>query len=198
MKLVVCIYTIYNSGKQQTIKETTFTRTTFVLARHANQSLAPATPGLRQKIPVFSDPAPEKYQPLPMNKWVPEQPSPWRKSSQRESCYGDRVQRRARSALLSLTSASDESVRSAYNHQLQEKRSGDQAGKRQRKSRSSHSPGSKRHETRRKRGGGAARSITYMHFVIQNLLYNDFLFLTKIHCFLIGWGFDLQKNEFLK
>ena len=26
-----------------------------------------------------------------MNKWVPEQPSPWRKSSKRESCYGDRV-----------------------------------------------------------------------------------------------------------
>ena len=26
-----------------------------------------------------------------MNKWVPEQPSPWRKSSKRGSCYGDRV-----------------------------------------------------------------------------------------------------------
>ena len=26
-----------------------------------------------------------------MNKWVPEQPSPWRKSSKRESCYADRV-----------------------------------------------------------------------------------------------------------
>ena len=26
-----------------------------------------------------------------MSKWVPEQPSPWRKSSKRESCYGDRV-----------------------------------------------------------------------------------------------------------
>ena len=26
-----------------------------------------------------------------MNKWVPEQPSPWRKSWERESCYGDRV-----------------------------------------------------------------------------------------------------------
>ena len=24
-----------------------------------------------------------------MNKWAPEQPSPWRKSSKRESCYGD-------------------------------------------------------------------------------------------------------------
>ena len=29
--------------------------------------------------------------PLPMNKWVPEQPRPWRKSCERESCYGDRV-----------------------------------------------------------------------------------------------------------
>ena len=26
-----------------------------------------------------------------MNKWVPEQPRPWRKSCERESCYGDRV-----------------------------------------------------------------------------------------------------------
>ena len=26
-----------------------------------------------------------------MNKWVPEQPSPWRKYFKRESCYGDRV-----------------------------------------------------------------------------------------------------------
>ena len=26
-----------------------------------------------------------------MNKWVPEQPSPWRKSCKRESCHGDRV-----------------------------------------------------------------------------------------------------------
>ena len=29
--------------------------------------------------------------PLPMKKRIPEQPSPWRKSSKRESCYGDRV-----------------------------------------------------------------------------------------------------------
>ena len=26
-----------------------------------------------------------------MNKWIPEQPGPWRKSSKRESCNGDRV-----------------------------------------------------------------------------------------------------------
>ena len=26
-----------------------------------------------------------------MNKWISEQPSPWRKSSKRKSCYGDRV-----------------------------------------------------------------------------------------------------------
>ena len=49
------------------------------------------TPGLRYKIPVFSDPAPGKSQPLPMNKRISEQPSPWRKSCERESCYGDRV-----------------------------------------------------------------------------------------------------------
>ena len=33
----------------------------------------------------------ENLKPLPMNKWVPDPPSPWRKSSKRESCYGDRV-----------------------------------------------------------------------------------------------------------
>ena len=53
------------------------------------------TPSLRLKIPVFSDPASGKSWPLPMNKWVPEQPSPWRKSSKRESCYGDWVYRRS-------------------------------------------------------------------------------------------------------
>ena len=26
-----------------------------------------------------------------MNKWISEQPSPWRESCKRESCYGDRV-----------------------------------------------------------------------------------------------------------
>ena len=34
---------------------------------------------------------PKNIAPLPMNKWVPEQPSPWRKSWERESCYGDQV-----------------------------------------------------------------------------------------------------------
>ena len=29
-----------------------------------------------------------------MNKWISGQPSPWRKSSKRESCYGDRVYHR--------------------------------------------------------------------------------------------------------
>ena len=32
-----------------------------------------------------------------MNKWVPEQTSPWQKSSKRESCYGDRVYSRVMS-----------------------------------------------------------------------------------------------------
>ena len=39
----------------------------------------------------ISDPAPGKSKPLPMKKRVPEQPSPWRKSCKRESCYGDRA-----------------------------------------------------------------------------------------------------------
>ena len=26
-----------------------------------------------------------------VKQWIPEQPSPWRKSCKRESCYGDRV-----------------------------------------------------------------------------------------------------------
>ena len=50
------------------------------------------TPSLRYKIPVFQDPDPGKSQPLPMKKWVPEQPRPWRKSCDGESCDGDRVQ----------------------------------------------------------------------------------------------------------
>ena len=33
----------------------------------------------------------ESLAPLSVNKWVPEQPSPWRKYYKRESCYGDRV-----------------------------------------------------------------------------------------------------------
>ena len=31
----------------------------------------------------------------------------------------------------------------------------------------------------------------YMNFIMQNLLYNEHIFLTKIHCLLIGWGFDV-------
>ena len=37
-----------------------------------------------------------------------------------------------------------------------------------------------------------------MNFIIQNLLYNENSCLTKIHCFLIGWGFDLCKMNFLR
>ena len=33
MRLMVCVYRQYNSGKYSIIQETTFTRTTFVLAR---------------------------------------------------------------------------------------------------------------------------------------------------------------------
>ena len=33
----------------------------------------------------------ENLTPLPMNKWISEQPSPWRTSSKRKSCYGDRA-----------------------------------------------------------------------------------------------------------
>ena len=29
--------------------------------------------------------------PLPMNKWISEQPSPWRKYYKRKLCYGDRM-----------------------------------------------------------------------------------------------------------
>ena len=49
------------------------------------------TPGLHHKISVFSDPDPGKSYPLPMKKTISEQPRPWRKSCERESCYGDRV-----------------------------------------------------------------------------------------------------------
>ena len=41
--------------------------------------------------PSFRTQPLENLTPLPMNKWSSEQPSPWRKSSKRESCYGDRV-----------------------------------------------------------------------------------------------------------
>ena len=41
--------------------------------------------------PSFRTQPLESLTPLSINKWVPEQPGPWRKSSERESCYGDRV-----------------------------------------------------------------------------------------------------------
>ena len=44
-----------------------------------------------RRFPSFRTQPLENLTPLPMNKSVPEQPSPWRKSSKRESCYGDRV-----------------------------------------------------------------------------------------------------------
>ena len=56
--------------------------------RPNNATTARHTPGLYHKISVFSDPDPGKSWPLPMNKWIPEQPRPWRKSCERESCYG--------------------------------------------------------------------------------------------------------------
>ena len=44
-----------------------------------------------RRFPSFRTQPLEHLTPLSMNKWAPEQPSPWRKSSKRESCYGDRV-----------------------------------------------------------------------------------------------------------
>ena len=44
-----------------------------------------------RRFPSFRTQPLENLTPLPMNKWVPEQPSPWRKSSKRESCFGDWV-----------------------------------------------------------------------------------------------------------
>ena len=43
-----------------------------------------------RRFPSFRTQPLENLTPLSMNKWVPEQPSPWRKSSKRESCFGDR------------------------------------------------------------------------------------------------------------
>ena len=42
-----------------------------------------------RRFPSFRTQPLESFTPLHMNKWVPEQPSPWRKSSKRESSYGD-------------------------------------------------------------------------------------------------------------
>ena len=44
-----------------------------------------------RRFPSFRTQPLENLKPLPMNKWISEQPSPWRKSSKRKSCYGDRV-----------------------------------------------------------------------------------------------------------
>ena len=44
-----------------------------------------------RRFPSFRTQPLENLAPLPMNKWSSEQPSPQRKSSKRESCYGDRV-----------------------------------------------------------------------------------------------------------
>ena len=43
------------------------------------------------RFPSFRTQTLENITPPSMNKWVPEQPSPRRKSSKRESSYGDRV-----------------------------------------------------------------------------------------------------------
>ena len=44
-----------------------------------------------RRFPFFRTQSLENLTPLPMNKWISEQPSPWRKSSKRKSCYGDRA-----------------------------------------------------------------------------------------------------------
>ena len=44
-----------------------------------------------RRFPSFRTQPLESLTPFPMNKWISEQPSPWRKSSKRKSCYGDRV-----------------------------------------------------------------------------------------------------------
>ena len=44
-----------------------------------------------RRFPFFRTQPLESLTPLSMNKWAPEQPSPWRKYSKQESCYGDRV-----------------------------------------------------------------------------------------------------------
>ena len=63
-------------------------------AYSAGRTFTVFTPGLREKIPVFSDPAPGKSSTTTYAKWISEQPSPWRKSSKRKSCFGDRVYQR--------------------------------------------------------------------------------------------------------
>ena len=55
------------------------------------RSLRGVHPVSVRRFPSFRTQPLENITPLPMNKWVPEQPSPWRKYSKRESCYGDQV-----------------------------------------------------------------------------------------------------------
>ena len=52
---------------------------------------APVHPVSVRRFPSCRTQPLENLTPLPMNKWISEQPSPWRKSCKRESCYGDRV-----------------------------------------------------------------------------------------------------------
>ena len=44
-----------------------------------------------RRFPSFRTQPLESLMPLPMNKWISGQLSPWRKSSKRKSCHGDRV-----------------------------------------------------------------------------------------------------------
>ena len=44
-----------------------------------------------RRFPSFRTQPLENLKPLPMNKWISEQPSPWRKYYKWKSCYGDRV-----------------------------------------------------------------------------------------------------------
>ena len=44
-----------------------------------------------RKFPSFRTQLLESLSVDSVQKWIPEQPSPWRTSSKRESCYGDRV-----------------------------------------------------------------------------------------------------------
>ena len=58
------------------------------LARTSRETLHPVSV---RRFPSFRTQPLENFMPLPMQKTISEQPSPWRKSSERESCYGDRV-----------------------------------------------------------------------------------------------------------
>ena len=51
----------------------------------------PLHPVSVRRFPSFQTQPPGKSYAATYEKKVPEQPSPWRKSCKRESCYGDRV-----------------------------------------------------------------------------------------------------------